>query len=574
MKGLVRIGGRYYFRQRVPKDLRQHFPMAELKRSLQTSRYRTALSLAKQLVATTEQLFMVIRSKVLDDALIKRMVAVFLKSKLDYLEERRNMDTQSDDPFWQQFHLDHAEKYAWMTNNEAGVNVVSDAFARLANELKKDLATGKATELFTVVDAAESLIYQAGVVCEKSSPKYIKLCRELLKAEIQAFQIESERIAGNFDSEIERQAIETTLSALQPPPSRQNESLSTKVPDRPTYLLSTVMEQYLQQRKTDGEQTEATQKKYRQQYTLFLELLGDRDIRDYTHFDLREARNKLQRLPANRNTSARYKSLSVDELLQMDIPHTMDKRTINSYMGQITAIFRYAEIHHMIDKRIGESLNFKITKEEKIKRSYKLYEQDEIHRMFKILPFKKRIHYEAWLPLLALYTGARQGELCQLYVNDVKQQGDIFYLDILTEFNEDDPRRVKNIQSRRMVPIHPFIIEVGFLEFVEKLRTKGKKELCRVKSDYYGKQFRALIPQITTGERKVFHSFRSNFHDGLKQKNVPMDLYHAITGHSSRNEMDDIYTEDYSLQIKYDAMLKLDYGLDLEMLKNKYKKLL
>lgn len=91
-----------------------------------------------------------------------------------------------------------------------------------------------------------------------------------------------------------------------------------------------------------------------------------------------------------------------------------------------------------------------------------------------------------WLPWLMAYTGARIGEVAQLYRGDVRvasaeeaaragqskgvaaragREG-IPFLQIT---DQGEGQRLKNRSSRRDVPLHPAVIAEGFLEFVEKV---------------------------------------------------------------------------------------------------------
>jgi len=38
--------------------------------------------------------------------------------------------------------------------------------------------------------------------------------------------------------------------------------------------------------------------------------------------------------------------------------------------------------------------------------------------------------YQLWTPLIALYTGARMNEICQLHLDDIKETESIYYIDI------------------------------------------------------------------------------------------------------------------------------------------------
>jgi integrase len=66
-----------------------------------------------------------------------------------------------------------------------------------------------------------------------------------------------------------------------------------------------------------------------------------------------------------------------------------------------------------------------------------------------------------WVPWLLAYTGARPGEITQLRGQDVKQIDGIWCLNLTPEAGT-----IKTGKARR-VPIHPHLIEQGFLEFVK-----------------------------------------------------------------------------------------------------------
>src|SRR5665648_315982 len=78
---LLKRDGRYYFRIRVPLDLRRWFgPRGEIKISLKTNSYNDAKNLARVWIYRGERLFTQLRSAMLTDDQIKRLVA-------DYLDE-------------------------------------------------------------------------------------------------------------------------------------------------------------------------------------------------------------------------------------------------------------------------------------------------------------------------------------------------------------------------------------------------------------------------------------------------------------------------------------------------------
>jgi integrase len=56
-------------------------------------------------------------------------------------------------------------------------------------------------------------------------------------------------------------------------------------------------------------------------------------------------------------------------------------------------------------------------------------------------------HY--WIPLIGLFSGMRQEEICQLHVEDVREAWGI---------NSRPPRKLKNATAARLVPVHKDLI--------------------------------------------------------------------------------------------------------------------
>ncbi|MDC5854525.1 hypothetical protein [Vibrio europaeus] len=94
--------------------------------------------------------------------------------------------------------------------------------------------------------------------------------------------------------------------------------------------------------------------------------------------------------------------------------------------------------------------------------------------------FRKAYHF--WLPLLGLYTGARIGELSQIYSDDVVEVDGVWCLDIKNE----GKRRTKNVASVRLIPIHSKLIELGFIDFMQNQQGQAFKELTYTEKSGYG----------------------------------------------------------------------------------------
>ena len=188
-----------------------------------------------------------------------------------------------------------------------------------------------------------------------------------------------------------------------------------------------------------------------------------------------------------------------------------------------------------------------------------------------------------WLPLLALFTGARLEELGQLRLADVGCERGIHYLHI-TDLTDDDDveedgsldrqaippeKRLKNAQSRRKVPIHAELIRAGFLRYVEQMRNQGSSLLfpllkvdCHGKitgnfSKWWGRYRRKHIG--IKSRLKPFHSLRHAFRDACREADIGEERSDALMGHLRTEKAGRGYGHGFSLKALYRAVNRIHY---------------
>jgi integrase len=180
--------------------------------------------------------------------------------------------------------------------------------------------------------------------------------------------------------------------------------------------------------------------------------------------------------------------------------------------------------------------------------SREIFNATELSKLFDSLREKE----EWWLGRLALYTGARLGEICQLEREDIRKEENHWEIHI-----KDDPdadKRVKNRNSIRRVPIHKQLITDGFLDW-----TKPKKgRLFGMSSSVASKRLNRRIKSAgIEGKGKVLHSFRHTFKTAAREV-MGQEFHDKITGHAAQS-VGQRYGQYRNLKLEID---KVAFGIE------------
>jgi integrase len=254
----------------------------------------------------------------------------------------------------------------------------------------------------------------------------------------------------------------------------------------------------------------------------------------------------------------------------------IDAKTRSFHFATIRDFLRWAEQqHYAVRPNLGSIFGSLKTKST---RKRVPFHRDDLERIFHSQQYTRgtfKRSSEYWVPLLGLFTGAREAELCQLHVADVYQDEAtaIWVIDI----NQRDDKKLKSgEQNERKIPLHPQLARLGFLKFVAQMKDRGNVRLfpdeernAHGEFAAFSKRFnryRESLGVVSDGRtRKDFHSFRHNVSTFLVDHACPDYVINAITGHSQA---------DQSLAVKLYAktgvglkqtaewLAKLDYGLD------------
>jgi integrase len=178
-----------------------------------------------------------------------------------------------------------------------------------------------------------------------------------------------------------------------------------------------------------------------------------------------------------------------------------------------------------------------------------------------------------WLPLLCLFQVCRREEAGQLAIKDIGVAEDIPFLSITDEGAEQS---LKNEGSKRRVPIHSSLIQLGFMEYVEEIKASGHARLFPTLkhgangfSDAVGKVFSRLVTKAgLTDPALVLHSLRHGGISKLIGAGCAQNLCEIIAGHSAANVQGQTYVhrETIPLSLLREGLEKLRYEEVVKML--------
>jgi integrase len=186
-----------------------------------------------------------------------------------------------------------------------------------------------------------------------------------------------------------------------------------------------------------------------------------------------------------------------------------------------------------------------------------------------------------WVPLIALHSGMRLNEICQLDVTDVRDIDGILCF-CLTEASlvGSTDKVLKTTASERLIPLHPALIRLRLGDYATKLRREGQTKLFydiefgsrSKRSVAFSKWFTRFLRSCGADkERTSFHSFRHNFRDELRVARIDHEISMAlggwVGGRSLASAASESYGSGYPIAALYDAIHRLRFAdLDLSHL--------
>lgn len=356
---------------------------------------------------------------------------------------------------------------------------------------------------------------------------------------------------------------------------------------RPTVstLWSKVFDEFALE-KYNNRTSENTIRQNQQCLETIFEIIGKKYVESITYKDCQKVVRSVYNIP--KKWKERYKGRKLSDLLSKKNDDAISLTSVKKYLR----IFKEFLIFCKDNRYIPDSFqgDIKITKRKEVI-SIEPFSKDELKKIFDPMTYPRvmdiKYSYRYWIPLIALYSGMRLNEICQLYLDDIKVSKGVWYFDISDERKD---QHIKNSQSKRLVPIHSKLLELGIIEYANKVKefkvnNKHQDRLFyqlnySVKNHYIqaiSQWFGRYLKKIGIDSRsKVFHSFRHTVKPYLRDAGISKEYQNLLCGWIGDDEGERTYGGNVSIKKLYSELSKLKYpflnkNIDKIAAKNKIK---
>lgn len=389
----------------------------------------------------------------------------------------------------------------------------------------------------------------------------------LLKADVHSLEVAQKRLVEGVGEEFESgQGASSDSRAAAPAETGPN--------------LSAVLPRFLAQMSETNGLRGQTLMQNRGTYRILMEVCGDLPVASYGRPELARTLDLLRGLPADYGKAKRWKGIPLADIVSLarEEESRLAVKTLKRHFAALGGLFKYL-IERGEYTAQNPAYNFSFPDKGCAKSKRQMWDGERLRLLFvspiwtgckssarRSSPGDLLIKDEKyWLPLMGLYHGNRLEEFAQLIRSDVRSEDGIAYFDI----NDEGLKQIKNQQSKRRVPIHPALLAIGFMEYVQsaapgtgdrlfpKLMPGGADSKL---GHSFSKWWTRYRREIGLYEPALdYHSFRHGVTTKLFAAEVSEVFVDELTGHEGKGTSRSVYTKEMPLTKLFDAICKVEW---------------
>tara|TARA_X000001036_G_scaffold409232_1_gene420128 strand:+ start:128 stop:1900 length:1773 start_codon:yes stop_codon:yes gene_type:complete len=572
-------GNTYYFRRKIPTDLIEHFGglkefRISLKCAIKSRSIRTTKILNQKVSGIFEDIRQGMKSLEIED--IKEILRVEIRKQI--------------------LHAHHVDlgTNKW---SDSGVEKSLDTTEKKDLNLRETLKNDLKSYLKQVDSKMEGILESMNIKIEKESVGYKRLREHFIDLYLMRYEWIKELVlkTGKSDDDFRKDfdskfrldlfpelsnSVGLTESLMKDEPNN-NSTTSDELPYLPIAggLLSSNIKTFIDRKKVEGKSIKeiGSDNKILEE---FVEIVGDFDFSRVTKKEVSYYIDVQTKLPPNRKKSQKYRDLTIKQVMELNLSQkeTQTPQNINKRLSKLSVFGNWGIRQGLLLTNPFSGMKFLVKKQPNRRQPFTTDDLKKIlkpetylnwtinfEHPYKIHKVNNKLPYY-WVFLLGIFSGMRTNEMCQLRLSDLNKVDKIWFM-----FVEDSQNtKVKTESSIRKIPLHPQLIELGFIDYVGNLRKKKKTrvfwELREDRDGFASKVSRhyneKFLPAIGVWEKhkKVLYCTRHTFINKLYSEKVDENVIKTLVGHEKEFTMKHYGGDPFTPEVLLEEISKVNYS--------------
>lgn len=572
-------GNTYYFRRKIPTDLIEHFGglkefRISLKCAIKSRSIRTTKILNQKVSGIFEDIRQGMKSLEIED--IKEILRVEIRKQI--------------------LHAHHVDlgTNKW---SDSGVEKSLDKTEKKDLNLRETLKNDLKSYLKQVDSKMEGILESMNIKIEKESVGYKRLREHFIDLYLMRYEWIKEHLlkTGKSDDDFRKDfdskfrldlfpelsnSVGLTESLMKDEPNN-NSTTSDELPYLPIAggLLSSNIKTFIDRKKVEGKSIKEIGSDNKI-FEEFVEIVGDFDFSRVTKKEVSYYIDVQTKLPPNRKKSQKYRDLTIKQVMELNLSQkeTQTPQNINKRLSKLSVFGNWGVRQGLLLTNPFSGMKFLVKKQPNRRQPFTTDDLKKIlkpetylnwtinfEHPYKIHKVNNKLPYY-WVFLLGIFSGMRTNEMCQLRCSDIRKEKNIWFM-----FVEDSENtKVKTESSIRKVPLHPQLVELGFIDYVGNLRKKKKTrvfwELREDRDGFASKVSRhyneKFLPAIGVWEKhkKVLYCTRHTFINKLYSEKVDENVIKTLVGHEKEFTMKHYGGDPFTPEVLLEEISKVNYS--------------